>query len=202
VPSFSGVIRRPYSLSSTPSDACPPRSNSPRCHCGTRIGSCRLPLPAGAEPALAADSDVLSKHTTVRAKVSRDFTILARLHRRIKSLQQAISTTRVSRSPLVFFNLDFRCGEIDRTFELVSAHLARPHVLNTAVESMLRTLWCNDSSTALRTLSDHGNPQLCPTPPVAATSGAALKVPFVLKLTLERAFRNLTNIFVLLQSPT
>jgi hypothetical protein len=122
------------------------------------------------------------------------------LRRRIKSLQQAISTARVSRSPLVFFNLDFRCGEIDNTFELVSAHLARPHVLNTAVESMLRTLWCDDSSTTLRTLSDHRNPQLCPTPPVEAASGAALKVPFVLKLILDCAFCNITNVFVLLQS--
>jgi hypothetical protein len=30
---------------------------------------------------------------------------------------------------------------------------------------------------------------------------AALKVPFVLKLTFERAFCNITNVFVLLQSP-
>jgi hypothetical protein len=90
---------------------------------------------------------------------------------------------------------------MDDTFELVSAHLARPHVLNTSVESMLRTLRCDDSSPTLRTLSDHGNPQLCPTPAVEAASGAALKVPFVLELILECAFCNITNVFLIFQSP-
>jgi|SRR5215472_3054497 len=39
-------------------------------------------------------------------------------------------------------------------FKAVSAGLTGPHVPNTAFGSMLRTFWCNDSSTALRTLSD------------------------------------------------
>ena len=75
-------------------------------------------------------------------------------------------------SPLVFFNsqirLDFRCGEIDRTFKPVSARLAGPYVPNTALGPMLRPFWCNDSTTTLRTLDDwpfvHGDLSLSPTP--------------------------------------
>jgi hypothetical protein len=70
----------------------------------------------------------------------------------------AIRQAQWLRSPLVFFNfkirLDFRCGEIDRVFKLVSARLAGPYVPNTALGPMLRPLWCNDSSTTLRTLDD------------------------------------------------
>jgi hypothetical protein len=73
-------------------------------------------------------------------------------------------------SPLVFFNsqirLDFRCGEIDRIFKLVSARLAGPYVPNTALGPMLRPFWCNDSTTTLRTLDHwpviHGDLYLSP----------------------------------------
>jgi hypothetical protein len=57
-------------------------------------------------------------------------------------------------------------GQIDRVFELVSTVLAGPHVSNAMIRQTLGPVWCNNSSTTLRTLDDwpviHGNPPMFP----------------------------------------